>query len=92
MSGHGRHINRRDLANLERLNFLGFPPRHRMKGQFPGPQESLRSTPPFLGTQPYNPAAGPRIDSSVDMPGQPAGEDPFDDQVIDTTAVPLLAD
>ncbi len=37
-------------------------------------------------------AVGPRLDISIGMPGQPAGEDPFSDEVIGTTTVPLLAD
>ncbi len=35
---------------------------------------------------------GPWIEVSVDMPGQPAGEALFGDEVIDRTTVPLLAD
>ena len=37
-------------------------------------------------------AAGPCVEISLGAPGSPAGEDPFDDEVIDMTSVPLLAD
>ena len=37
-------------------------------------------------------APGPCVEIRLGAPGSPAGEDPFDDEVIDTSTVPLFAD
>ncbi len=37
-------------------------------------------------------AAGPCVEISLGAPGSPAGEDPFDDEVIDTESSPFLVE